>query len=151
MVARVDFRIAKPFASQPPGIEPFVDGVSLVDLIAGFEAPRAYTAGFYGPLVPAFRNFGDVRRYYHGLLQDGWDKPGQAWLLGCDCGDPACWPLEARVSVDAHRVCWFDFDQPHRPSWDYGDFGPFEFDRVQYHESLIQALLHLRALRSRGR
>lgn len=47
-------------------------------------------------------------------------------LLGCECGEPGCWPLMARVEVGAEQVAWSDFEQPHRrDNWAYAGFGPF--------------------------
>jgi hypothetical protein len=53
-------------------------------------------------------------------------------LLGCDCGEVGCWPLEAQVLVDDDLVIWRGFAQPYRPRRDYGSFGPFVFRRNQY-------------------
>jgi hypothetical protein len=30
-------------------------------------------------------------------------------LLGCDCGEVGCWPLEARIIADAETVIWTGF------------------------------------------
>jgi hypothetical protein len=37
-------------------------------------------------------------------------------LLGCDCGEVGCWPLESPVLVDDGPVTWRGFTQPFRPT-----------------------------------
>jgi len=65
-------------------------------------------------------------------------------LLGCACGEPSCWPLLARITVDGGRVTWSGFAQPFRPAdqphgWRYDGFGPFVFDLAQYEAALAAA------------
>ncbi len=60
------------------------------------------------------------------------DQPGQIYALFCTCGEAGCWPLTAHVALLPDTVRWDRFGQPHRPGRDYGGFGPFLFDRVQY-------------------
>jgi hypothetical protein len=57
-------------------------------------------------------------------------------LLACDCGEPGCWDFVAAVKVNEDTVLWSEFAQVHRPQWDYGGFGPFEFDRMEYEAAL---------------
>lgn len=112
---------------------PVVDGRPLVDLVAEYEVARGYDpAGAYAGLhVERFR-FGDLASYFQGSGPMAWPRRGLLWLLGCDCGEVGCWPLEARVTVVGDRVTWSDFVQPYRPAWSYEGFGPFVFDRHQY-------------------
>ena len=77
---------------------------------------------------------------YLGLEAEQWPKPGHAWLLGCDCGEVGCWPLEARISLTDETVMWSDFSQPHRDAWNYTDFGPFRFARDQYEAAIRDAV-----------
>ncbi|AKH15822.1 hypothetical protein [Deinococcus soli (ex Cha et al. 2016)] len=68
-------------------------------------------------------------------------------LLICECGEPGCWPLLARIEMDGQAVRWLDFQQPYRakpeadplnpqrtptPFWSYEGFGPFVFERAAY-------------------
>ena len=120
---------------------PFIDGQSLVDLVAAFETQRGYApAGGYAGIIPAHFNFGDLRRYYEAREARQWPKPDHAWLLGCDCGEVGCWPLTARIEVAADAVAWSDFGQDHRPGWNYEGFGPFVFDRHQYASAVSRAV-----------
>lgn len=77
-----------------------------------------------------------------------WSGPhDKTALLACRCGEVACWPLMARVTLNPATVVWSDFEQPHRSDespavrggrlqiWDYGDYS-LKFDRRQYMESL---------------
>jgi hypothetical protein len=60
-------------------------------------------------------------------------------LLACGCGEAGCWDFLAAVTADRDTVRWSDFAQGHRPQWDYREFGPFEFDRVEYEAALRDA------------
>lgn len=112
---------------------PIIDGQSLVDLVAAYEAQHGFEpAGGYAGIIPAHFNFGDLTRYYEAREDRQWPSPGHAWLLGCACGEVGCWPLTARIVVGADVVTWSDFSQEHRTERDYGGFGPFVFDRAQY-------------------
>lgn len=124
---------------------PEVDGTSLVTLVGGYESARGYEpAGGYGGLVPEHFDFGDLSLFYLGSGARQWPQPGEAWLLGCDCGEVACWPLGARITVDGAKVRWSAFEQPHRPEWDYSAFGPFVFARQQYEKAIQNGLARLK-------
>jgi len=66
---------------------------------------------------------------------------GAAYLLGCQCGEVGCWPLEARISFNERSVVWDNFRQPYRPARDYSQFGPFVFEIEQHARAAKQ--LHL--------
>lgn len=101
---------------------PVVDGVPLTELVAAYEASREFdVVGGYGGIVPDFFNFGDLSLHYLGVAERQWPGQGMVWLLGCDCGEVGCWPLEARVNVTSGTVVWSAFRQPHRPDRDYWD------------------------------
>ncbi len=112
---------------------PAVDGRPLTELVATYESQHGYKpAGGYAGIIPAYFDFGDLVRYYEAREDRQWPSAGHAWLLGCDCGEVGCWPLTARITVTGAEVMWSHFSQQHRPSRDYGGFGPFLFERVQY-------------------
>lgn len=126
---------------DPPQIVPTVNGRSLVDLVTAYETARLLQpAGGYGGIVPAHFRFGDLTLYYLGREDRQWPQPGSAWLLGCECGEVGCWPLEARVVATGDTVVWTDFRQPQRPDRDYQGFGPFVFDRAQYDDAVRSAV-----------
>lgn len=58
-------------------------------------------------------------------------------LLGCECGEPGCWPLMARIDARPDAVIWADFEQPHRDDWQYGGLR-LTFDRRQYEAALAE-------------
>src|SRR5689334_6424066 len=57
---------------------------------------------------------------------------------------PRCSPARVARSVVGRYASaskkmtarWSDFQQPHRPHWNYAALGPFVFDKVQYEETL---------------
>jgi hypothetical protein len=119
---------------------PMIDGDSLIDCVAAFEAAAGYKpSGSYGGIIPDHFNFGDLRRYYVAREDRQWPRPDHAWLLGCDCGEVGCWPLTARIEVTSATVTWVSFSQEHRPAWNYEGFGPFVFDRDQYATAISKA------------
>ncbi|MEV0136117.1 hypothetical protein AB0H83_47735 [Dactylosporangium sp. NPDC050688] len=121
---------------------PYIDNVSLVDLISGYEHAAGYDVpGAYAGIVLDHFNFGDLTGYLTGEPHSAyWAKRGVIALLGCDCGEVGCWPLEARVLLDDTLVTWRAFSQPFRPQRDYGTFGPFTFRRSQYERAIREAI-----------
>lgn len=137
MVDVISFHVSE---ESPPRVCPVVNGRRLTDLVTEYERSRNYGPGGYGGLVPAYFNFGDLRAYLLGLDNHQWPRPGTAWLLGCECGEVGCWPLEARVRTRPTEVVWSDFTQPFRSDRDYLGFGPFTFVREQYETAVDDAL-----------
>jgi len=123
---------------------PAVDGVPLTEIVARFETGfEDGPAGGYGGIVPQHFRFGDLLKYFLGLEDKQWPATGEAWLLGCECGDVGCWPLSARIAVTDAAVVWSGFSQPHQLQRDYSSFGPFEFDRAQYEAAVRTAVVEL--------
>lgn len=119
---------------------PVIDGVSLVHLVGDYESAHGMTpSGGYAGLIPAYFNFGDLTTYYLGQNERQWPGTGRMWLLGCDCGEVGCWPLEVTTTIADGQVTWTDFRQPHRPTWDYAEFGPFTFEESQYRDAVAGA------------
>ena len=148
-LGRTDTVVFEITAEDPAEIVPVVNGRSLIDLVADFEKARRWElAGDYSGLVPASFSFGDLTQYYLGRAARQWPGPGRAWLLGCDCGEVGCWPLDARIDVTDDLVLWQDFHQPHRAARDYRSFGPFVFDRSEYDRAVADAVAALGADRS---
>lgn len=144
MISQLRFR-AETIHNGAGSLVPEVNGTSLVTLIGSYESAHGYDpAGGYGGLVPEHFNFGDLSRNYLGSEASQWPKSGEAWLLGCDCGEVGCWPLAARITVDGTTVTWSTFQQPHRPDWDYSAFGPFTFDRQQYEKAVHIGMARLK-------
>ncbi|MFG1857038.1 hypothetical protein ACGFJT_34740 [Actinomadura geliboluensis] len=143
LIRKVRFDV-RPWGDGPaPAREllPYIDNVSLVDLVSGFEHAASHDApGAYAGIVLDHFNFGDLATYLMGQPDSAyWAKRGVIALLGCDCGEVGCWPLEARVFIDDDLVVWRGFAQPHRPGRDYGSFGPFTFRRNQYERAVREA------------
>jgi hypothetical protein len=123
-----------------------VDDRDLAELVREVELPHARAegapgiAGAYAGLAPSQLS-GGLRRHFFG--GDGSDLAcgprDKTVLLGCDCGEPGCWPLMARIEVDGDVVVWSDFEQPHRHGWTYDGLGPLRFAREQYEAALADA------------
>ncbi|GAA0617932.1 hypothetical protein GCM10010394_55270 [Streptomyces crystallinus] len=87
--------------------------------------------------LPEFFRFGPMQDRFLGLSTKAMGP--KTPVLGCECGEWACWPLMARITATADFVIWDGFEQPHRKARDYVAFGPFQLDRHQYDDAL-QAL-----------
>ena len=72
-----------------------------------------------------------------------WQEMGGIYVLGCDCGEAGCWPLLCRVRLAGDTVIWDQFRQPHRPTRDYTQFGPFVFDAEQYRTAAMNIQTHI--------
>jgi hypothetical protein len=85
-------------------------------------------------LIPEHYNYGPLDRYFMGNFDPDshWKNLGGIWLLGCECGEVGCWPLQCSVRSDGHMVTWDNFKQPHRPERSYSQFGPFIFAQDRY-------------------
>jgi hypothetical protein len=121
-----------------PSIVPIVNGVRLTALVEQFERERDYEpAGGYAGIVPSHFNFGPLDLYFLATSSDNLfaDKH---WVLGCECGEVGCWPLEARIVTNEREVVWDQFNQPFRSERDYSSFGPFRFNYDQYRQTVIE-------------
>ena len=100
--------------SAPIGIVPMIDGSSLVDLVGQYEASRGWEpAGGDDGLVPN-HYFGDLTAYYLGAnhVTGLGLKQSRIQVLGCNCGDAGCWPLQTTIDILPTMVTWSDFSQP---------------------------------------
>lgn len=124
-------------------ITPYLNDVSLTELASEFEKTSNYEpAGGYGGLVPKWFDYGPLEKYFLGEYgkDSYWAKLGGVYILGCECGEAGCWPLECRIRVEGHNVIWDQFRQPHRETRDYSHFGPFVFEGAQYRDALAKLL-----------
>jgi hypothetical protein len=129
---------------------PYVDGRSLVQLAAAYEAERGYApTGGYDGLAPDSFICDSLAAYFHG--EDSVasaDGQGRFEVIGCECGQWGCWPLACRIEADTAQVTWSDFAQPHRPARDYAGFGPFVFERAGYDAAVFLMASKVAVLRS---
>jgi hypothetical protein len=119
----------------------FVDGVALTRLVSEFEKARGYEpAGTYGPIIPAWFEYGPRNQYFLGEHRGDsyFAKIEGQYVLGCECGEVGCWPIQCRIKVVGSDVVWDQFQQPHRLDRDYSGFGPFVFDGVPYREAVAR-------------
>jgi len=148
-ISTVSFHVEK-FKNgiDPPWVvTPAIDGQPLTELIEAYEKARQYEpAGSYGGLIPQYFKYGPLDRYFMGEVQakDRWANG--IWLLGCDCGEVGCWPLECRVRRDGEMITWEAFSQPYRQDRDYSEFGPFVFHVDQYRNTVNDLVTRLDSL-----
>ena len=75
-------------------------------------------------------------KHYYGEPMEEWLFDGHTVLLGCRCGDTACWPLIADVKLAPDGVHWDGFHNSRRP-WNHSGLGPFAFRTRQYLDALV--------------
>lgn len=95
-------------SGQARELLPHVDNVSLVDLVSGYERAAGFdVSGAYAGVVLDHFNVGDLAAYLTGQPEPAYspDKEASA-LLGCDCGEVGCWPLEAKGLIGDDLVTW---------------------------------------------
>lgn len=120
------------------GVQLFINGENLQDLVTAFETRRGYEpAGGYDAIA-----VDGLRPAIDRLTGKGSDWPGdgQTVLLVCAAdGEEGCWPIFARVVLGDHVVEWRDFNQPHRPGRDYSGLH-FAFSRTEYDQEIRRVL-----------
>lgn len=142
----VEFRIEQ-HENYGEVVEILVNSVSLARLAEDFELPRYKLESAYAGLPTSC--LGAASHHFLGDAEPYFLHDGRVQLLGCCCGEFACWPLACRMDVGPDVVTWSDFLQPFRVKdsaggyWSYEGFGPFQFDRRQYDRAL-EALCHQR-------
>ena len=141
--------ISRPFrdGDRDSGIQIKINGRDLVELVRNVENPFAYEegatslAGAYAGLPPNDDTCPPSKHFLgepHALY--GYEAKTQ--VLGCECGEPGCWPLVCLIQAGPTSVRWSQFEQPHRSikrsksPWRYDELGPFEFERNQYERAL---------------
>jgi hypothetical protein len=132
-------------------ITPFVNDIPLSRLVSEFEKAQSYEpAGGYSGIVPKWFDYGPLDKYFLGDFgQDSyWAKLGAEYILGCECGEVGCWPLQCKIRVVGDDVVWDEFRQPHRPARDYSHFGPFVFEGAQYRDALTKLVAQMSELTS---
>ncbi|NUP11779.1 MAG: hypothetical protein HOW73_37505 [Polyangiaceae bacterium] len=129
------------------GLRILINGIDLVELVRLVELPFASAegspsiAGAYAGLPPE-EVCPPSRHFYGEPSNELLHSRSKVQILGCECGEPGCWPLLCAITVAGEVVRWSGFEQPHRagrddrPSWPYDQLGPFEFDRSQYDRAL---------------
>jgi len=131
----------EPLSDNEPvlSIVPIVNGVRLTALIEEFERGSLYEpVGGYAGIVPTHFNFGPLDQYFMASSSDSIFPDHRCYLLGCECGEVGCWPLQARILTSEREIVWEGFKQPFRTERDYSSFGPFRFDLDQYRLSVTE-------------
>lgn len=120
----------------------FVNERPFVDLVREAERPLAtatgepHLAGAYAPLALVSDLPLEKDRFLGKSASLFYAEEPRMTFLVCGCGEDGCWPLHGRITVDEVHVCWTAFGQPHRPAWEYSNFGPFVFERTAYEAEL---------------
>ena len=108
-------------------VEPVIDDISLVDVMAKAEGQRRYAA-----LCPPEM----FLERWRTLLEAG--EPGQIHLLGCGCGDDWCSHVLAKMSFSGAEVTLSDFFGSHSDPEACERVGPFRFDRARFARALAE-------------
>ena len=140
MPHQLSFRISQ-LTGGAKVVVPYIDGTSLCDQVAAFEAEHGYDdpAGGYGGIVPEYMNYGPLDDYFLARgVSAARSEGGAQYLLACECGEAGCWPLMGRITALDARYRWDSFHNPFRMTRDYRAFGPFVFERCEYEAAISQ-------------
>jgi hypothetical protein len=119
------------------GLQIFVDGVALIEILKAIELPFAEReghpdlAGNYDWVDADSFDLADFVQYLSPINK-------KISVLECECGCLGCWPLHVRVTADDRHVIWNEFENPFRSGggvvaqWTYENLKSFVFDRFQY-------------------
>jgi len=126
------------------GVEPVVDGVSLVDVVKRVDGEISYAG-----LVPPAEFLAVWRR-----AMDHEDEC-RVPVLGCVCGLSECSSVTAAMQVTPDAVLWSEFraspsDGRGRASVGYSEFGSLQFDRAQFKAALGAPVVRDAPLRERA-
>jgi hypothetical protein len=149
MTDRITF-IGRPYKNgdRNSGIRLVINNVDLVDLARVVEMPFATAegspsiAGAYAGLVMDSHTLPPSDHFLGRPSWSIYSYGAKTQVLGCDCGEPGCWPLVCSIAATAIHVTMAEFEQPHRTgmrgraAWSYQALGPFTFDRQQYEKAL---------------
>ncbi|WP_417450114.1 hypothetical protein [Kordiimonas sp.] len=141
-VHTLELRLSAEKKPYGPVFDIYVDGTNLLDSITAFEAKHTDTiAGAYAPYL--------TRQDAEGLLQT---FPGGLTPYACNCGEPFCWFLTCKISVDYGFVRWHGWSNPYRDDkakakdglyWRYRDFPELVFEQEAYRAVIEHALARL--------
>ena len=136
----IEFVIARDEFGPGPadGVEPVIDGVSLVELLAEADGQLAYAG-----LVPPEMFLERWRKTF------ALGEPARLHLLGCGCGDDWCSHALAELSFSDDEVTLSDFWGSHRRGA-YESLGPFRFDRDRFEQALANPVRAERPVRRAG-
>ncbi|RUT46595.1 hypothetical protein EJP82_12155 [Paenibacillus anaericanus] len=121
----------------------YINDENLIEFIKRFEMQfQPNIAGGYEGLNINFIT--DICEHFSGELNENdlFNYGGKTQILGCNCGEPGCWPLVVKITVKDQHIIWSDFEQPHRSEeseggfWNYSQVAPLEFNRKVYEEQL---------------
>ncbi|WP_434035701.1 hypothetical protein [Formosa sp. 4Alg 33] len=119
-----------------------IDGIDLIELLSEFETPLAKKEGSPN-IAGQYEGLNPTTLYKNLLnLEDSSNsEDNKSDILDCECGVWGCWSFMTKVEVVNAKIIWTDFEQLHRGKeshnyWDYSQFGPFVFDKVEYYSEL---------------
>ncbi|OXM82455.1 hypothetical protein [Paenibacillus rigui] len=121
----------------------YINGKDLVELIRNYEIQfePSIAGGYEGLNIKFLKN---IKEHFTGKLNENdiFKYEGKTLALGCNCGEPGCWPLLIKITEEDEVITWSEFEQPYRNEesagghWDYSNFQSLEFNRKQYEEQL---------------
>jgi hypothetical protein len=140
----IEFNIRKPldtkYNQNTRVVDIYVDDRSLLDLVTEFEKR------FPGkpPGVNGSNYDGTRPDWLLGRLK----AKSMAYVLGCICLEPGCWPIQVDIDETPSSVIWRNFRNPYhshkdnpkrsREYWDYSAFPTFEFSKEEYARELAK-------------
>ncbi|MFL0373757.1 hypothetical protein [Paenibacillus amylolyticus] len=138
----IHFKIEPSQEEEHKVLNIYIDNENIIELIKKYEMQfePQIAGGYEGPSINFLKN---INEHLFGELNENdlFNYDGKTQILGCNCGEPECWPLLVKIKVNDEIVVWSEFKQPHRNEdsgeyWDYSNLKPLEFNRKQYEEQV---------------
>jgi hypothetical protein len=104
--AQVSFNV-QPFEGTL-SITPVVDGTPLSEMVAAFEREQHFEpAGGFGGLIPEWFKYGALEKYFLGDFEHVgyFARMNRVYLLGCQCGEVGCWPVDSASEPRVNLLC----------------------------------------------
>lgn len=121
----------------------YINGENLNELMRRYEIQfePSIAGGYEGLNIEYLKN---IEEHFFGKLNENdiYNYDGKTLVLGCNCGEPGCWPLIVRITEEDEVIIWSEFEQPFRDEesaggyWDYTNFKSLEFNKQLYEEQL---------------
>src|SRR5207248_5022763 len=109
----ITFRIVPSEHAKDSGeVQILIDGRNLRELARDVELTQPGStdiAGKYAGL-PADQDVLPPSQHFLGVPRwTIYDYDGKTQVLGCECGEPGCWPLVCTIAAAPAEVVWRDF------------------------------------------
>ena len=110
----IHFKIEASQEEEHKALNIYIDNENIIEHIKRYEKQfEPQIAGGYEGLNINFLQ--NIDEHLLGELNENdlFNYDGKTQILGCNCGEPGCWPLLVKIMVNDEIIVWSEFTQPH--------------------------------------